>query len=217
MGKSNRRDHGNAVGGKRRDTSTRSRSQQARAARFPTGEQREGLDSLKATSVLAYSRAAAEIERSCKPEECAPLLKAAEAARDARAADIEGRRLLAKVTPPDSVAAAATNATSASARPTLQRLSRTELEALTRDKTWDFGNSVSGASNVWQFSGSTVYGRRLGWQHYSGDWRLTDKDEVCVKWPTRQFVDRCIFVARRDDKFVLTDSKTPEIEFATIS
>lgn len=185
---------------------------------FHTAEQRERFfDSLKATSVLAYSRSAAEIERSCKPEDCATLLKAAEAARDARAADIERRRLLAKVTPADSVAAAPTNAASASARPTLQRLGRTEVEALTRGKTWDFGRIETGASSTWEFSGSAVYGRGRGSFQYSGDWRLNERDEVCIRWTTRQFVDRCVWIARRGDKFVLTDAKTPESEFATIS
>lgn len=185
---------------------------------FHTAEQRERFfDSLKASSVLAYSRAAAEIERACKPEECATLLKAAEAARDARAADIERRRLLAKVTPADNVAAAATNAISASARPSLQRLNRTEAEALTRGKTWDFGILETGAASTWEFSGSNVYGRGRGSFQYSGDWRFNEKDEVCIRWTTRQFVDRCVWIARRGDKFVLTDAKTPETEFATVS
>ncbi|HZA96691.1 MAG TPA: hypothetical protein VE421_11185, partial [Burkholderiaceae bacterium] len=185
---------------------------------FQTAEQRERFfDGLKATSVLTYTRAAADIERSCRPDECVALLKGAEAARDARAADIERRRLLAKVTPADAAAKAATSATAASVRPSLQRLSRTEVEGMTRGKTWDFGILETGAANTWEFSGSAVYGRGRGSFQYSGDWRLNEKDEVCVRWTTRQFVDRCIWVARRGDKFVLTDSKTPEIEFATVS
>jgi hypothetical protein len=184
---------------------------------FQTAEQRERFfDGLKATSVLTYTRAAADIERSCRPEECVALLKSAEAARDARAVDIERRRLLAKVTPADTAAIAATSAT-ASARPSLQRLSRTEVEAMTRGKTWDFGTLETGAASTWEFSGSAVYGRGRGSFQYSGDWRLNEKAELCVHWTTRQFVDRCVWVARRGDKFVLMDSKTPEIEFATVS
>lgn len=120
------------------------------------------------------------------------------------------------LTAAEPVPSSQTDQRSAVARATAGRLNRAELEALTRGKTWQFGVAESGAASVWEFSGSQIYARARG-SSRSGDWQINDKDEVCVKWRTRQFADQCVWVARRGDDFVLIDAGGLGSEVATIS
>lgn len=62
-----------------------------------------------------YAEVVARIKAKCTPENCDNELKAAEAGRDSRLAEIEKRRLLAKVRPPADAAAAPGPASPASA------------------------------------------------------------------------------------------------------
>lgn len=55
------------------------------------------FDELRTTFLAEYEEVVSRIKTSCKQSECETQLKAAEAARDKRLADIEQRRLAAKV------------------------------------------------------------------------------------------------------------------------
>jgi hypothetical protein len=57
------------------------------------------FDDMRDTFLAEYAEVVARIKASCSPNECENQLKAAEAGRDSRLAEIEKRRLLAKVKP----------------------------------------------------------------------------------------------------------------------
>lgn len=143
-----------------------------------------------------------ELAASGVPAKQVQLPTAATASRDGTAAE--------------PVAPGQSDRSTSVAYATETRLNRAELEALTRGRTWHFGIAETGAPNVWEFSGSQIYARARGITR-SGDWQINDKDEVCLKWRTRQFPDQCLWVARRGDNFVLTDSGGAGSELATIS
>lgn len=63
------------------------------------------FDDMRDTFLAEYAEVVVRIKAKCAPDACANELKAAEAGRDSRLADIEKRRLLAKVKPPAVVPA----------------------------------------------------------------------------------------------------------------
>lgn len=70
---------------------------------------------LRETFLVEYAEVVARIKAKCTPENCDNQLKAAEAGRDSRLAEIEKRRLLAKVRAAPAAAAPASPASAASA------------------------------------------------------------------------------------------------------
>lgn len=70
---------------------------------------------MRSTFVSEYAEVVVRIKTKCTPENCENELKAAEAGRDSRLAEIEKRRLLAKVKPSAEAAAATSPASPASA------------------------------------------------------------------------------------------------------
>lgn len=72
---------------------------------------------MRDTFLSEYAEVVARIKAKCTPENCENELKAAEAGRDSRLAEIEKRRLLAKVKPPIGAPAAAGAAASSPPSP----------------------------------------------------------------------------------------------------
>jgi hypothetical protein len=70
---------------------------------------------MRDTFIGEYAEVVARIKAKCTPDNCDSQLKAAEAGRDSRLAEIEKRRLLAKVKPAADAAAAPSPASPASA------------------------------------------------------------------------------------------------------
>jgi hypothetical protein len=98
------------------------------------------------------------------------------------------------------------------------RLSRREIEALTHGKTWELGTTEAGGINRWEFAGSGVYGTwGRGSFRYTGEWRLNERDEVCIRWMTRQYDDACFSLKREGSNLLLIDSKAPDSIFASIN